>query len=300
MRKAVLLSLILILIPFSTSGAVAVKMQSLKTTSVIPLSSDPNDQVSALITSPNSIVVAGTTAGDGFLTSFDKSGLNIEWTLHLGGTSDDIATVITKDTSGNYWVAGATAIAPDSTPTALIPAGTLNPSGVILETSTASPALSQLDVWKVSSKGVLLKSYLTVMKSVILPQGISVKSGIVTVSGAIASQSSDHFTISLSAAGIFESPIITSMKNPSFAPSKDVKTTLSLWKSFTTSLAIKGLPTWKPKPNSHVLVRYDLKTKAIVAAYLSSSQILDFIWEKNIGIVALLSNSTGYGLAIIK
>ena len=194
----------------------------------------------------------------------------------------------------------ATAIAPDSTPTALIPAGTLNPSGVILETSTASPALSQLDVWKVSSKGVLLKSYLTVMKSVILPQGISVKSGIVTVSGAIASQSSDHFTISLSAAGIFESPIITSMKNPSFAPSKDVKTTLSLWKSFTTSLAIKGLPTWKPKPNSHVLVRYDLKTKAIVAAYLSSSQILDFIWEKNIGIVALLSNSTGYGLAIIK
>ena len=275
-------------------------MQSLKATTVIPLSADANDQVSTLIVSPTSIVVAGTSAGDGFLTAFDKTGSRIEWSLHLGGASDDIASVAIKDTGGNYWVAGATAQVPDSIAVTPIPPGTLNPSGIIAETSTAIPALTQLAIWKVSAKGALLKNYSTVMKSVILPQGISVKSGIITVTGAIASQPSDHFTISLGADGTFGSPTITSMKNIEISSTKEVKTSLSLWKSFVTSTAIKGLPTWKPKPNSNVLIRYDLKTKAVVAAYLSSNQILDFVWEKNIGIVALLTNSAGYSLAIVK
>jgi hypothetical protein len=91
-RKALALSLILTLIPFSSSGASTVKMQSLKATTVIPLSADANDQVSTLIVSPTSIVVAGTRSGDGFLTAFDKTGSRIEWSLHLGGAS----------TSNNY------------------------------------------------------------------------------------------------------------------------------------------------------------------------------------------------------
>ena len=300
MRKALALSLILTLIPFASTAATAVKMQSLKATTVIPLSADPNDQVSTLIVSPTSIVIAGTSAGDGFLTSFDKSGSMIDWSLHLGGTSDDIVTTAIKDVAGNYWVAGASAQLPDAQSVALIPPGTLNPSGVIPETTTAIAALTQLDLWKVSKKGVLLKSYSTIMNNVILPQGISVKSGIVTINGAIASQPSDHFTISLGADGTFESPVISSVKNSTITATKDVKTILSLWKSFVTSTAIKGLPTWKPKPNSNVLIRYNLKTKAVVAAYLSSRQILDFTWEKSLGIVALLSNSAGYSLAIIK
>jgi len=299
-RKALALSLILTLIPFASTGATAVKMQSLKPATVIPLSADPNDQVSTLIVSPTSIVVAGTSAGDGFLTSFDKTGLRIDWSLRLGGTSDDIVTTAIKDIAGNYWVAGASAQLPETQSVALIPPGALNPSGVTPETTTAIAALTQLDLWKVSTKGVLLKSYFTTMNNVILPQGISVKSGIITVNGVIASQPSDHFTISLGADGTFESPVIASVKNSTIVATKDVKTKLSIWKSFVTSTAIKGLPTWKPKPNSNVLIRYNLNTKAVVAAYLSSRQILDFTWEKSLGIVALLSNSAGYSLAIIK
>jgi hypothetical protein len=299
-RRAIALSLFFVFIPYSSPAATNVRMQSLKATTAITLSTDPNDQVSTLVTTPNSIVIAGTSAGDGFLTSFDRTGSNILWSLHFGGTSDDIATTAIKDTVGNYWVAGATAVIPNLPPAPVIPEGTLNPSGVQPESATAIPALTQLDLWKVSAKGVLIKSYSTMMSNVIFPEQITFKNGIVTISGAIASQPSDHFSISLETTGTFGSPRISSAKSLVSTGSKEIKTTLSLWKSYTTSSAIKGLPSWKPKPNSHVLIRSDLKTKAVIAAYLTSSEIIDFSWEKSLGIAVLLSNSNGYSLAIIK
>ena len=48
------------------------------------------------------------------------------------------------------------------------------------------------------------------------------------------------------------------------------------------------------------MVRYDAKTKAVKAAYLTSEEILDLAWEKSLGIVLLLSSTSGYAISIVK
>ena len=300
MNKKVLLALIFSLIATTSHAAPVVKMTGLKATTMIELSSDPNDQVSTLLTSPTLIAIVGSSGGDGFIAAYDRTASTMQWNLHLGGAGDDIATAATKDSLGTFWVAGVSSTAPQTTSAPTIPAGTLNPAGVIPDTSTALPYLNKLDIWKVSAQGEVLKSFSTIMDDVILPQYISVKSGKVSVSGAIASHASDHFLITLASDGSFSSPKISSASSVATSPVKEIKTTLSVWRSFTTSQAIKGIPSWKPKTKSHVLIRYDAKSKAVVAGYVTTGEILDFSWEKSIGIIGLISYPTGYGIAIIK
>lgn len=300
MKRTALAVLLFSIFTTSAHAATTVKMVGLKPTSTISLSQDPNDQVVSVLTTPTSIMVIGTSSGDGFITAYERTGMNTVWNLRLGGATDDIATAAVKDSAGDIWITGTSAIAPPTpTPTPL-PTGTLNPSGVLPDTSTVLSAMTQLNIWKVSSKGVSLKNYSTVMSDVIYPDSISVKSGVATVSGAIASSNNGHFSISVKSDGTFSPPKISSVVSKAASDVKEVKTTLSLWRSFTTSVAIKGLPSWKPKPNSQVLVRYDSKTKAVVAAYLTSGEIVDFTWEKSIGIIALIHYPESYALTIIK
>jgi len=288
----------------STSHAAPVvkttaKMTGLKATTMISLSNDPNDQVSALVTSPTSIVIVGTSGKSGFATAYDRTGSVQQWNLGLG--TESIATAAIKDSAGNIWIAGASSAQADSPGSTAFPAGTLNPSGVQPDTSTVLPMMSQLNIWKVSSQGVLMNTYSTnKLGDAILPDGVSLKSGKVTVTGLIASHQMDRFLISLDSQGGFATPKISSTLPTAKSGIQEVKTTLSVWRSFTTSTMIKGIPSWKPKPNSHVLVRYNAKSKAVVAGYVTSGTILDFAWEKSIGIIALIEYPTNYAVAIIK
>ena len=298
MKKKLVLALVLSLVAPTAHAATAVKMLGLKPTTSIQLSQNPNDQVSALVTSSTAIAVVGTSDGVGFISAYDRTATSLSWNLKLGAL-DSVATAAVKDPTGDIWVVGASAVKAEPLATPSIPAGTLNPSGVVPDTSTALPQLKELDIWRVTNKGVLIKNYTTVMSDVIYPTSISVKAGKVTVVGAIASHALDQFTITMAADGTFGTAKISSAK-PVAAATQEIKTTLSIWKSFTTSVAIKGLPSWKPKPNSHVLVRYDAKTKAVIAAYITSGEILDVAWEKSIGIITLINYPTGYSIAVVK
>jgi hypothetical protein len=251
-----------------------------------------------MVTSPRAISVVGTSESVAFISAYDRTGSTLLWNLKLGAI-DSIATAVTKDSAGEIWVVGASPVRPDPLPTPSIPAETLNPSGVVPDTSTELPQLKELDIWRVSNNGLLLESHSKVMSAVIYPTSISIKSGKVIVVGSIASHALDIFTITMSADGTFGKEIISSKKLDTSTP-QEIRTALSIWRSFTTSQAIKGLPSWKPKQNSHVLVRYDAKTKAVMAAYLTSGEILDFAWEKSIGVIALLSYPTGYAISIVK
>jgi hypothetical protein len=274
-------------------------MSSLKP--LIPISILQDDQISTLLTSPTSIVVVGTVSNDGYVASFDRTGVQ-QWSTRLGGTPDEIATTAVRDASGNIWVAGATAIAPapispsQSTQSSVV----LNPGGVVLDTETALPTLTQLNIWKVSAKGALLNTYNLDFKYQVFPQSITAKSGKVTVQGSLSSNPLDQFTTTLDSAGVFTTPKVASVKTVPSNGVIQVKTKLSIWKSFVTSSAIKGLPSWKPKPSSQVLVRYDIKTGAVVAAYLASGEIIDFKQEPTIGIIVLGLNAAGYYLVILK
>lgn len=300
MKQKLFLALIFSLMANTSYAASNVKMVGLKPTTLIQLSQNPNDQVAALIASPTTISIIGTSDGDGFISGYDRTATTLLWSLRLGGAFDDIAQAFARDPQGNYWIVGASAVPRDPLGTTSIPMETLNPGGVVPETSTVPAQLKQLDIWKVSSKGTLISTNSIVMSDPIYPTSISVLSGKVTVRGLIASHPRDQFNINLSSSGVFSQPVISSIKNSIISPIREVKTTLSVWRSFTTSISIKGLPLWKPKPNSHVLVRYDAKTNNVVAGYLAPGEILDVAWEKSIGIIALVNYSQGYGLTVIK
>jgi hypothetical protein len=284
----------------STPAKSIVKMIGLKPSSMIELSTDPNDQIISVQASASTISVVGTMHGDGFINGYERTGSLLNWSLKLGGANDDIATASFQDTLGNIWIAGASAVAADPITPKPIPTGVLNPSGVMPDTSTALPALRQLDIWKVSPKGILVNNWSTLFKAAIYPSSISVKAGKATVSGSIATQPSDHFSISTSVDGTFLPPKYFSQKVEQIPTALQVKTSLSLWKAFTTSTAIKGLSSWKAKANSHVLIRYDLKSKAVLGAYITSGEIQSLGWEKSIGVVALISYPSGYGIAVVK
>ena len=78
-----------------------------------------------------------------------------------------------------------------------------------------------------------------------------------------------------------------------------VQTKLSLWKSFTTSSVIKGI-SWKPTKATRVLIRTDLKNKAIVAGYVMSGDLLSLSWIESIGIIIFRHDQSGYNLTILK
>ncbi len=276
-------------------------MATLKASSQIALSQDPNDQVSSLLSTPTSIVIAGTSAGDGFITALDKSGATTLWSTRLGDSADDIATSVAKDNAGNYWVLGASATVPEATPAPALPAGTLNPGNVVVESSTALATITKLNVWKVNSKGSLVNTYsFDQFKSAILPQSITYSSGKFLITGAIASSSNNHFSILVDANGTFGVLKTSQVNSQTKSVGKEIKTTLSLWKSIVTSTAIKGLLSWKPKPDSNVLLRYDVKGKTVLAGYISSAPIRDFVYEKSIGIVVLTEGPSGYAISVIK
>lgn len=299
MKRKLVLAILFSLSATTVQAATPVKMVGLKPTTLITLSQNPNDQVSAVLTSPTTVAIVGTMGTDGFITAYDRTASTISWNLTLGGPLDDIATAATRSSTGEFWIAGASAVPSDSVVAPIIPAGTLNPSGVLPDTSTALPVMKQLNIWKVSNKGVLLKSYSTVLSDVIFPKRILAKGSQLTITGDIAPYAHNQFSIMLNTDGTFTAAKISTVRTVQ-PELKEIKTSLSLWRSFTTSVAINGLPSWKPKANSHVLIRYDAKTKKVLAAYITSGEIVDFAWEKSIGIVALLSHSSGYSLALIK
>ena len=295
-------AIIFSLFSFTASAATTVKMVALKPLLNISLSQNPSDQISSLVVSSSSIVVVGTSAGHGIIQSFDRTGQVQLWSLTLESpeSSESIATVGIRDSLGNIWAAGASSQLPTPPTPITLPSDAINPSGVISETTTALPSLTKLSVWKINPQGQLLGTFSQAAPNVILPDSLQLVGGKITVGGEISAQSSSRFSTSVDTTGVFSTMRVTSTRAPIVSANKEVKTTLSTWKSFMTSTSIKGIPSWKPKKNSQVLVRYDLKTKAVMAAYTTSNEILDLAWEKSLGLAVLLSSPAGYQLAIIK
>ena len=305
MKRSTLLTasaLILSLFSFTASAATTVKMGVLKPSLNISLSQDPSDQISSLVVSSSSIVLVGTSSAHGIIQAFDRTGLIQLWSLKLDGpeSSESIATIGIRDSLGNIWVAGASSQIPTPPTPITLPTDAINPSGVIPETTTALPALTKLNIWKINPQGQLLGTFSQEAPGVILPDSLQLVGGKITAGGVISAQSPSRFSTSVDTTGTFSTLRVTSSRAQIVSANKEVKTTLSTWKSFMTSTSIKGIPSWKPKKNSQVLVRYDLKTKAVMAAYTTSNEILDLAWEKSLGLVVLLSSPAGYQLTIIK
>lgn len=127
---------------------------------------------------------ANTKTADVLLTAIDITGLQL-WQKTIDSGVDEVATSITSDSLGNIWIAGSAALArPAESRTAVV--GIDNPDAVAIDTSTALRTdMNQIALWKVSSSGELLGTYLSAQKNVPEIVGISATNSGVSIIGNI-------------------------------------------------------------------------------------------------------------------
>ncbi len=150
-------------------------------------------------------------SSDIVLTSIDITGAQL-WQRTIDSGVDEIGAVITADTLGNIWVAGASALAA-TIESATSTAGIDNPDAVIVETKTAlRPDLNQLTLWKLKSTGEVAATYLYPSKSLPEINGIAASSSGVSIIGNL-----DHkpFLIT-NISGIFGKPIFIGSEKTEF------------------------------------------------------------------------------------
>ena len=223
--------------------------------------------------------------------------VSIKPSINLVIPDDIAATVATADSAGNFWVAGAKL----SEPTPVVPAPTptaLNPNNVQIDTPTVLPTLTTLVVMKYSKSGALLQQYSNLIRYVVYPNEILIKSSKLTIRGEISTGKGDGFEVGMNTSGVFTTVIPYALKVKD-RDTYQLQTKLSQWKSYTTSLPIKGI-SWKPTKATRVLVRTDLKTKAVVAGYVMSGDLLSLSWIESVGIIIFRHEQTGYSLTILK
>jgi hypothetical protein len=133
------------------------------------------------------------------LIGLDATGLQL-WQKTLDSGVDEVALAATADSSGNLWIAGASApvVAID---TRTVQTPTDNPDGVVVEQSSPLRGdLNLLTLWKVSSQGELLATYSVAESAPALINGISANASGVSIVGQLLDK---PFLISASPLGVF-------------------------------------------------------------------------------------------------
>jgi hypothetical protein len=171
-KVAALLSALLI---FSTTPLTAAPIVPLTIVKAIPMDQD----IAGMLVGETAIYLFGNTPTGGYVTALNKDGSQ-KW---LHSFSDLTAFTISAgalDTSGNIWLAGASA-APVAMTGAASPSPTAaNPDGVVIgDEGAIRPNLNNLALWKVSSAGTGAGKYELPLTAPVLPTSLSInKSGI--------------------------------------------------------------------------------------------------------------------------
>lgn len=145
----------------------------------------------------------GSTNSNIELTGLDVTGVQ-QWLRTIDSGVDEIATAATVDAAGNIWLAGSSAAVtvPESV-TAAIAAE--NPDGVVAEElPKVRSDMNQITIWKLSSIGELLATFLSVQTSPALVSALSVNSSGISLVGVLADR---PFLLSATPTGVFAKPL---------------------------------------------------------------------------------------------
>lgn len=296
--------LIISLACFTPEANAAIKVTPSKAPIIVVSPEGSGDQISDFTVNPTIIAVVGTIesglvnlvtspslgGSDGFITALDKSKVRI-WDLRLGSTGDDIARAVTKDKAGYFWVAGATS-KPIETITSVIDSTTLNLDSVVVDpVSTPINSLTRLVIWKVGITGQLVSTYYFDTDGVIAPTSIDFDGSNLKVIGNFTKDLiTQQFSISLDQSGAFSrfaSGKVTAPKPPAIAT---IKAGVNNLKSFISKTTIVGLPTWRAKAPTPVIVQYTKAGKAL-AANSFTGKVKKILWQSGIGAVVLVETN---------
>lgn len=145
----------------------------------------PN-QVSGVVVSGASIIIYGTKESTAYARAIDRAGVEL-WSLSLDQSVSSVATTAVVDALGDIWIAGATSltsavVAPDSVP---IP---LNPDNASLPSSTLIGDLRTINLWKISSVGVLTSTSSLPTNSAVLPRAVAIDKNGLSITGILGNQ----------------------------------------------------------------------------------------------------------------
>jgi len=196
-KTAVVLAALLFL---STSPLTAAPITPLAIMKTIPIDQD----IAGMLVGDNAIYLFGNTPTGGYVTALNKDGSQ-KW---LHSFSDQRAFTISTgaiDSSGEIWLAGASA-APIAIADGASPSPTAtNPDGVVIGAEGAiRPDLNNLTLWKVSSAGSGAGRYELPLSAPVLPTSISVNKGGISI---VAWQSAGSLFVTSDLTGKFGKPL---------------------------------------------------------------------------------------------
>lgn len=295
------LTLVIPLSIISSNASAAIKVLPSKPaiTAVSPAGS--GDQISDLALNSNLLAVVGTVetgladfvtsptlgGSDGFISTFDRS-KKLIWNLRLGSASDDIATAITRDREGFFWVVGATS-RPTDTATVAIDASAINLDLISVE-KPISPknTLNRLVLWKIGSNGEIAQTFFSDVNGLIAPTAITLSGASLKVVGNITEQErTEQFSISASLAGVFSEIIIGKILTPKPPAIERIKAGPNRITSFISKTTIVDIPIWRAKKPTPVIVKYTNKGKALAANSLPG-KVKKVLWQSGIGAAVLV------------
>jgi hypothetical protein len=295
------LTLVISLSIISPTASAAIKVLPSKPaiTAVSPAGS--GDQISDLALSPNLLAVVGTVetglidlvtsptlgGSDGFISTFDRS-KKLIWSLRLGSSSDDIATAVTRDREGFFWVVGATS-KPIETTTVTIDTSAVNLDSVTAENAvTPQNALNRLVLWKIGSNGEISQTYFSDVNGLIAPTAITLSGASLRIVGSFTEGAqTQQFSISASLTGEFSEIKLGKILTPKPPAIARIKAGPNRITSFISKTTIIDIPSWRAKKPTPVIVKYTNKGKALAANSLPG-KVKKVLWQSGIGAAVLV------------
>ena len=293
-----------LVIPFSiispaASAAVKVLPSKPVITAISPVGS--GDQISDFALNLTSIAVVGTVeagvadlvttptlgGSDGFIANLDKS-KKLIWNLRLGSANDDIATAITRDREGFFWVVGATSKPLDSA-TAVIDSSVVNLDSVTVEAVTnPKNTLTRLVLWKIGANGELSQTFFYDASGLIAPAAMTITGTSLKITGNLTQELvTQQFSISADTAGVFSGLKLGKVITPKLPAIETIKAGANKITSFISKTTIIDIPSWRAKKPTPVIVKYTSKGKALAANSLPG-KVNKVLWQSGIGAVVLV------------
>ena len=300
MRSPLLVAILALSLITPTANA-AVKIKPSKPICSGSSQTGSGDQISDFAMSKKLVAIAGTVesestelldspplgGSDGFITAFDKA-KNKVWELRLGSEVDDLATAVTSDAAGNFWVAGAASKPIESTVNSSDSSLPIEIDSVTVDTVYApNNPLTRLVIWKIDSAGLLAATYFQDFSGVIAPNQIRLNGATFEITGTqSANLKSEKFMISVDQEGTFSQTAKVSNKIKKSPEILTIKAGRNNLKSFISKTTIIGIPSWRAKRPTPVIVKYT-KSGTALTANSFKGKVKKILWRKGIGAVVL-------------
>ena len=294
-------ALVIQLSAISPAASAAIKVLLSKPAIVAVSPAGSGDQISDIALDSNSLAIVGTVengltdivtsptlgGSDGFISAFDKA-RNLLWNLRLGSASDDIATAITKDRYGSFWVVGATSkpieITPVVTDDSTVNLDSVSAEGAVIPQNT----LNRLVLWKVGSTGEISQTFFSDVTGLIAPSAITLSGASLKIIGSFTQeQKTEQFSISASFDGVFSELKLGKIVTPKPQSIETIKAGPNKITSFISKTTIIDVPSWRAKKPTPVIVKYTNKGKALAANSLPG-KVKKVLWQSNIGTAVLV------------